>query len=116
MIQGGEGAAARGTGNKSYTAEGAADREPKPHTGNVNLAGKLESSWTGGKAEGGEAPHIWRRPVRKDSRDPAKDTWGKQHKCQESLQSLPSGNTGLVLQEACVASCLFGLEEQLMML
>lgn len=54
--------------------------------------------------------------MRKDNRDPAKDTWGEQHKYQESLQSLPSGNTGLILQEAYVASCLFGLEEQLMML
>lgn len=38
--------------------------------------------------------------MRKDNRDPAKDIWGEQHKCPESLQSLPSGNTGLILQEA----------------
>lgn len=54
--------------------------------------------------------------MRKDKRDPAKDAWGEQHRCQESLQSLPSGDTGLILQEACVTSWVFGLEEQLMML
>lgn len=50
--------------------------------------------------------HSEGRSVRKDNSGPAKDTF----------QSLPSGNIGLILEEASVASCLHGLKEQLVML